>query len=233
MPRFYKEEMPELDSVVIIRITIIGDNAVYGEMLEYGNIEAMIPISEIFIKRYRTVKDYLRVGMNLPAQVIRIEGATIDLSLKHVKEEEGAAAMIAFKRAYKADHIIRVAAKQDTARIEEFYEHIWNHNTRDTYGLFETARTMEIELPAELLAIIHQKIQVKTYTAEKEVIIRFGIYPDGVQRLVSELNRISSMEGISILVVAPPRYKITASSSSLVDADARLSAALAGLQPVC
>jgi translation initiation factor 2 alpha subunit (eIF-2alpha) len=233
MPRFYKEELPELDSIVIIRIKSIGEDAVYGEMLEYDNVEAMIPTSEIYIKRYRTVKDYLRTGMNVPAQVIRIDGSKIDLSLKHVQEEEGAASMAMFKRAYKADHIIRVAAKQDPIRILEFYEHIWALAIRDIYGYFEEVRRNGGDLPPELLATIQQKIQVKAYVAEKEVIIRFGKYSDGVFRLSSELNRIASLPNVSVLVISPPKYKISVSASSQTEADARLAEILKDVFPAC
>ena len=45
--RFYEQEYPEVDDVVMVKVSSIADMGAYVHLLEYNNIESMILLSEL------------------------------------------------------------------------------------------------------------------------------------------------------------------------------------------
>lgn len=231
MPQYYPSEKPSQDDIVVARVTSFTDVAVYCTLPAYSDIEAMIPTSEINIKRHKAVRDYVRVGQLLTAQVIRMD-KNIDLSLKQVREEESAATLVDYHKAMKVDLVVRSACAQNTDDIATMYRDIiWKLD--DAYAVFEQVKAGSAScLPANVVAAIMQKMPNATYTAEKDVTIRFGSFADGVQRLNAELGRLASLDGVQVIVAAPPTYRLVARDKTQAMADARLTAALSTVLPV-
>lgn len=240
---FYPSQTPAIGDIVIAVVKTISDVAVYCSLPAYGGREAMIPTSEMNIKRYKSVNDYARVGQQMAAQVLRVEGEAIDLSTAQVREAEGKEAMNQFHRDRAVDLILRTAAGQDPAKTEALYrEIVWprllavtTEGTEiplksDIYELFEEVRACEegaplpISLPEELVTAIRKKMPESHYTAEREIFLRFGPYADGVQRLNAELQRLAQIEGLQVFVVAPPKFKIVATDKTKARAEARVAA---------
>lgn len=228
---FYPSQSPSVGDIVIAVVKTISDVAVYCSLPAYGGREAMIPTSEMNIKRYKSVNDYARVGQQMAAQVIRVEGEAIDLSTAQVREVEGKEAMNQFHRDRAVDLILRTAAGQDPAKTEALYrEIVWPRLTlgENVYELFEEIRATDegspTELPEELVTAIRKKMPESHYTAEREIFLRFGPYADGVQRLNAELQRLAQIEGLQVLVVAPPKFKIVATDKTKARAEARVAA---------
>jgi len=217
MPRYYEKDMPENDEIVVVRVKEVGQTAAYCELLAYDNCEAMLPTSEINVKRFQTVKDYIHEGMTTVAQVIRRHGKNIDLSMKQVRETESEEALQIFKRGQKVETIVRTATGNDPQQTADLYrDFVWTHD--DAYGFFEEVRANGCDaLPANLLRAIMLKVPEPIFTEEKEIMLRFSS-PDGIQRLTAELNRIASMPGIRVIVTAPPRYKIVATAKTAIKA---------------
>jgi hypothetical protein len=53
-----------------------------------------------------------------------------------------------------------------------------------------------------LLAAIKAKVGLTPKTAEREIMLRFGPYHDGVARLQAELERLGKLENVSFDLVA-------------------------------
>jgi translation initiation factor 2 alpha subunit (eIF-2alpha) len=64
-----------------------------------------------------------------------------------------------------------------------------------------------------------------------EITLHFGAYHDGVEHLNARLQELAAMEGITVTVVAPPKYRITATGRTVAEAEGRLAAAVPASSP--
>jgi translation initiation factor 2 alpha subunit (eIF-2alpha) len=173
--------------------------------------------------------------------VVRDDGDKLDVSLKQVREAERDAALEAHARAAKIALIVRSACgpNQDPGLVAAMYrDTIWPAGDTDTvYALFEEVKAGGPAvggLPAELAVAIHNKMPAASYTASADVTIRAAMYPDGATRVAAILTRLASEhDGVEVFVVAPPKYRLTATGSTKARADARLAAAVESVPTPC
>ena len=71
--RFYANRYPEVDDVVMVNVRSVAEMGVYVQLLEYNNIEGMIPLSELSRRRIRSINKLIRVNRNEPVVVIRVD----------------------------------------------------------------------------------------------------------------------------------------------------------------
>ena len=226
----YPTAAPALNDIVIADIQSIHENAVYARLPAYGSLEVMLPASEINVRKHRRISDYVRIGELTPLQVIRVQGSNIDVSLKAVAEGEKVVALDEYHKRLRVDQVLRTAAAYDPVALRTLYEtEVWPFPITDVWVRFEEIRAAgSADTPLE--KAVQQRFPLATYTAEKEIIARFGLDPDGVATLSAELRRLAALEGITVIVVAPPRYRLVATGPTKARADAVLAAAIATLK---
>jgi translation initiation factor 2 alpha subunit (eIF-2alpha) len=192
--------------------------AVYCRLPAYRDLEAMIPTSEIYVKRGRRVTDYVKVGQRVVAQVLRVD--PLDLSLKIVREEERAVALADFGRDSKIHQIARVAADGDAAYLETLLrEQIWRKGDGAAVMDWMMAvrggdATATVGTPVCLVETIMARLPEPIVTRSRDVTIRFGTAPDGVARLNALLGELAATPGLTVVVTAPPTYRLTATASN-------------------
>lgn len=71
--RFYENQYPEADEVVVVNVTDIGEMGAYVTLLEYDNIEGMILLSELSRKRIRSINKLVRINRNEVVMVLRVD----------------------------------------------------------------------------------------------------------------------------------------------------------------
>ena len=71
--RFYEQQYPETDEVVVVNVTDIGEMGAYVTLLEYDNIEGMILLSELSRKRIRSINKLVRINRNEVVMVLRVD----------------------------------------------------------------------------------------------------------------------------------------------------------------
>ncbi len=236
---FYPERQPALSDIVVAHVKEIRDVAVYGSLPAYGDLEFMMPTSEINVRRGKRVADYVRVGENIVTQVISTTGGKIDTSMKLVREEEAKEAMEKFHKSNRVFNIVRCALGLGAteADIEAVYEeHLWPLVDEELFALFESIRAggqVPDGFPASIVAEIMARMPAPVFTASAERMIRFGQFHDGLDRLNAILKRMAALEGIQVHVLAPPKYRIQASAGTQEEADNRLAAAVAAIPAPC
>ena len=84
--RFYRNEWPEKEELVMVMIRDVNEDGAYVQLLEYDNREALILASSVTRKRVKNVKRLLKMGTQDCMQVISVdkEGGFIDLSRRTV-----------------------------------------------------------------------------------------------------------------------------------------------------
>jgi translation initiation factor 2 alpha subunit (eIF-2alpha) len=228
--KFYAEATPPIDTLVVFVIDRVEETAAYGRLPAYANAEAMLPSAEINIRRHRRITDYVRDGQTVVVQVIRVEAAGIDLSLKQVRAAEAEETFAAHKRDAKIDHILRSAVAEGTAdTAEDLYRaFVWPIGHTAAMERFQAVRagdaTATVGLPVGLVEAIFARLPEPVYTRSKEITRHYGVFHDGVERLNAHLQELAAREGITVAVIAPPMYRITATGRTIAEAEARLAA---------
>jgi translation initiation factor 2 subunit 1 len=236
---FYANRLPVEHELVMVDISKIQDTAVYATLPAYGDAEGMIPITEINIRRYKRVTDYVRLGQTVVAQVLAVEEETgkIDLSLKAVREDEKTTALARYHRDSRVNNIVRSAAGDNRELHDRIYkEFIWPQG-EEIKDWLERIRAGELTaadgIPAEFVAAVMMRYPMPSYTEATDVTVRFGVFHDGVARLNAFLRTLAERPGIQVVVTAPPKYRVTATAPTKIQAAALLAEAVATVPAVC
>lgn len=286
--RFYSDILPAVGTLVVAKIGAIHEVAVDCTLPAYGSLGVLLPTSEIPVRKHKRVTDYIRPDQLLVVHVVRVLNGQVDVSLKQIRAEEGAAVLAQFHRDAKVHLIVRTAADLDDAVALELYKTvIWplaeeEEAVTDILGQFEEVRSggsggsedaicaitrepivagdevmlschhrfgataikmwfdttpgkttcpvcRKQPLPQSLVRAIYSKLPERTFTAVKEIQLKFTIGGKTVTDLNNALRRLANMEQIQVFVTAPPLYRIVATDKTQARADARLQAALDGL----
>src|ERR1700688_2219172 len=88
--RMYEKVYPDNDDLVVVLVKNIAEMGAYVSLLEYGNIEGMILLSELSRRRIRSINKLIRVGRQEVVVVLRVDKdkGYIDLSKRRVSAEE-------------------------------------------------------------------------------------------------------------------------------------------------
>lgn len=216
---FYLCQTPALDSYVIAHVLDFTDVVVNVVLPEYCDAPAIIPTSEIKVKRGRRVADYVKKGQEVVAQVIRVdEEGRLDLSMKVVTKEDEASTKERYAKAQKVHSIICSAANYSIPDALELYVQC-REVQEDLYELFEQILVGDKEAPSEtLLQAIQKRINLPSYTCEKEIVIRNINATDTANQLTKLVER-----GFKVYLTAPPKYKISITMPSRLKAEALLA----------
>ena len=212
---FYREPTPAMDTYVIAEVQSFTDVVVEVTLPEYGQHTAIIPTSEIKVKRGRRVGDYVKKGKEVVAQVIRVdEEGRLDLSMKVVQEVDTKTAFEKYFRAKKAHSILCQGCGYNADAIKAMYENlhqmIYDSPYADIYAYFESCLVDESAPPnQEILKAIQQRMQIPSYTGEKEILIRNLTADDTMKQLNGLVEK-----GFKVFVTAPPKYKISFTAPS-------------------
>merc|ERR1711939_810447 len=153
--RFYENEFPEVEDVVIVEVKQIADMGAYVQLLEYNNTEGMILLSELSRRRIRSINKLIKVGRNEIVVVLRVdrEKGYIDLSKRRVSPEDVARHEIKYSKAKAVHSIMRHCAETLETDLEPLYQSIgWPLAKKfgHTYDAFAKAITDEEEVFAGL-----------------------------------------------------------------------------------
>lgn len=89
--RFY-EALPTTGDVVMVEIAALEDNSVVVRLIEYCNMEAMLPHTELTNVRIRSMAQTVKVGRVEAMEVLRVDSKQgyVDVSKKKVKKDDAA-----------------------------------------------------------------------------------------------------------------------------------------------
>jgi len=124
--RYYENEFPEVEDVVIVEVKQIADMGAYVQLLEYNNAEGMILLSELSRRRIRSINKLIKVGRNEVVVVLRVdrEKGYIDLSKRRVSPEDVARHEIKYSKAKAVHSIMRHCAETLETDLTPLYESI-------------------------------------------------------------------------------------------------------------
>ncbi|KAI8331956.1 eukaryotic translation initiation factor 2 alpha subunit-domain-containing protein [Chlamydoabsidia padenii] len=124
--RMYENEFPQVDDVVMVNVRQIADMGAYVRLLEYGDREGMILLSELSRRRIRSVQKLIRVGRNEVVVVLRVdeEKGYIDLSKRRVTPEDIARCEEKYNKSKAVHSILRHVAEKHDIALKDLYESV-------------------------------------------------------------------------------------------------------------
>ncbi len=229
--RFYENEFPELESLVMVNVRNIADMGAYVSLLEYNNIEGMILLSELSRRRIRSIHKLIRVGRNEVVMVLRVdqEKGYIDLSKRRVSPEDVAACEDKFKKANAVHGVLRHLADRKGLYLKELYEKVgWPLYKKygHAYDAFKLALAEgetgvqdpfeELDVPVEIITEL--KTNIRRRLAPKPVKVRSDIEVscftyEGIdairEALFAGMNCGGENTVIKVKLIAPPIYTLS------------------------
>ncbi|CAD7924982.1 unnamed protein product [Amoebophrya sp. A25] len=173
-PRFYENDVPEVNSLVMVKVLRVAETSAYVMCLEYSGLEGMILFSEVSTRRIRSMLKEIRAGQFCVCMVLRVdkEKGHLDLSRRRVNADDRAG----FLQKYAKSKLVHSTMRQLSAvhslnceelcskiawplykrfphAIDAFKQYI---NTRDD-SIFKEMDVPE-KVKTDMLAIIEKKL---------------------------------------------------------------------------
>ena len=246
--RFYNKTLPEVEDVVLVQVKSLSDIGAYVTLLEYGNVEGMIQISEMSNRRIRSISKLTRAGNIEVCLVLRVDAdrGYIDLSKRRVVAEDGLKAKEQFARAKTVHGIMRHVSTITGHPLSEVCTLVsWplykEHGPVGTYELLRrmvnensTALLDEAKIPADILSAVLLAASRKLTPHEVRVRAIFDctcFTTSGVmairEALVAVKAQCPSTDNIVLKLVSAPQFLIETSGIGREACTARIVKALA------
>ena len=242
MPRKARE-YPEEGEFVIATVKNIHPYGAFLTLDEYPGKEGFMHISEVASTWVKNVRDFIKEGQKVVAKVIRVDPSKghIDLSLKRVNQQQRKAKLQEYKRAQKAENLLKMAAESIGKSFDEAWRVVWvplEEEYGEVYAAFEDAAQEGIDVlrgkvPDEWLdalkPIIESYVEVPRVTINAEFEITVPT-PDGVdiirEALIKARDRANEEDEIDVRFTyqGAPRYRIDVTAPDYYKAEEVLEA---------
>jgi len=226
----YKNKYPQAEDLVVVQVKNVNELGAYVSLLEYGDVEGMILLSELSRRRIRSINKLIRVGRIEVVVVLRVdeEKGYIDLSKRRVSPEDMKAAEDKFSNSKAVHSIMRHVSETCKVPLIDLYNSFgWDLYKR--YGHAYDAFTLIVQDPEPVLAPYEIPEKVKTallknirrkltpqpvkLRADLEVTC-FGY--EGIDAIKDALRAAEALSTedmqIKISLVAPPLYVMVTTS---------------------
>jgi len=130
LKHFYRNQIPNQGDVVIARIERVTDSAVYCQLVEFNNLEAMLPLNQISRKKIKHLGQHVKRGDTQPLLVTRVEEsaeegyAQVDLSKRQLDPEERAECLEHYHRSKKVNTMMNQLSRKCDTGLDWIYDHI-------------------------------------------------------------------------------------------------------------
>ncbi len=226
MPRRARE-FPEEGEFVIATVKSIHPYGAFLMLDEYPGKEGFMHISEVASTWVKNIRDYLKEGQKVVAKVIRVDPTKghIDLSLKRVTQQQRKAKIQEFKRAQKAENLLKMAAEKLGKDFESAWREVWvplEEEYGEVYAAFEDAAQNGVEVLKDLVPdewlpvleeIVKSYVEIPTVTIDAEFEITVP-KPNGIEiikeALIRARDRANKEKDIEVKFTyqGAPRYRI-------------------------
>ncbi|WP_461866091.1 translation initiation factor IF-2 subunit alpha [Thermococcus sp.] len=226
MPRKARE-YPEEGEFVVATVKNIHPYGAFLILDEYPGKEGFMHISEVASTWVKNIRDHIKEGQKIVAKVIRVDPSKghIDLSLKRVNQQQRKAKLQEFKRAQKAENLLKMAAEKLGKDFKTAWREVWvplEEEYGEVYAAFEDAAQNGIDvlkglIPEEWLTplgeIVTNYVEVPTVTIDAEFEITVP-KPNGIEiikeALIRARDRANEEKEIEVKFTyqGAPRYRI-------------------------
>lgn len=221
----YKNELPNHDDLVVVKVKSIEDFGAFVSLLEYNNIEGMIMSSEVSRKRIRSIHKHLRIGRQDVMQVLRVdkEKGYIDLSKKNVTDDNVNECTEKYTKAKTVHSIMKHVALSAKVPLRELLEKVawkfYDEYDHALTGLVNLVKNPDLVASLDLDPAV-KEILVKEVShrlserpikvqAEIEVTCNTSEGIDAIKPSLIAGKSLPSGETVEIHLLSTPVYRMT------------------------
>jgi len=237
-------ELPEVGELVVATIAKIGDHGAYATLDEYSSVQGFLHVSEIAQGWVRNISKFVKEGEKkvLLVKNIREGREEIDLSLKQVSRDQQKKKLLDVKRFEKGKGIIKniqEKAKLSNDDVEKLEDKILSKYDAVYDGVVDIARHgikvfNDLKLPKKTLDIIEAvSTKIKLPSVEIRGILELtDNSSNGVENIRNSLQGFEKADqnGVKILYVGAPKYRISITASDFKSAEKTLKPILEDIQ---
>ncbi|KAI8869011.1 hypothetical protein GQ42DRAFT_163220 [Ramicandelaber brevisporus] len=232
----------------MVRVRQIAEMGADVELLEYGNIEGMILLSELSRRRIRSVHKLIKAGAIEVALVLRVdkEKGYIDLSKRQVTPEDMTKCEERFNRAKVVHGILAQVAKKQDVSLTSLYETIgWPLYKKfgHAYLGFQQALdqpekvfegiSMTDGVRTELMSNIARKLTPQPVKIRADIVVGCNSY-EGIDAIKKALRAglACSIESapLSIKLIKPPYYVMSTTTTNKEGALTMMNEAITAIE---
>lgn len=225
------KDLPDVGEFVIVKISKIMPHGAYCKLVEY-NIDSYLPISEVSPGWIKNIHEFIKEGQQDVAKVIFVdrEKRSVDISLKKANNKDKKDKISDFGLEKRAEGIFNKAIEQsknadkkqliiaEVAKSAKTYNELVN-------GIFEgtdpLANFKYKEFKQSLYALVAKTIKPKTYTVAYDVDLTTSDTKSGIKLIKEALVSIEK-NGVKVLYMGAPRYRLLATDSSYPKAESKI-----------
>ncbi|HEV8289548.1 MAG TPA: translation initiation factor IF-2 subunit alpha [Candidatus Norongarragalinales archaeon] len=227
---------PEIHEFVIATVRKVMPYGAFCALEEYNGLEAFVHISEVSSGWIRNIRDHVKEGQKIVAEVIRIdqEKHQIDLSLKRVSEadkkrkieshsNEKRAVKLLERAALKMGKKMDAAMKEAGAPLTEEFGTLYDAFEKISQGTAPAAKISEKWLAA-ITDIAKAEIKPKEINM-RGILTLSSTAPNGIELVKNTLVKIQKMPSkakILVHYIGAPTYYIDISAGDFKTADKTL-----------
>ena len=237
-------ELPEIGELVLATIAKVGDHGAYATLDEYSNVQGFLHVSEVGQGWIRNVSKFIKEGEKkvLLVKNIRAGREEIDLSLKQVSREQRKNKLLDVKRFEKGKGIIKniqEKSKLSDSDIEKLEDKILSKYDAVYDGIVDVATNgikvfVDLKLPKKTLDVIEVvSTKIKLPSVEIRGILELtDRSSNGVENIRNSLQSFEKADqnGIKILYIGAPKYRISVIASDFKSAEKTLKPILEDIQ---
>ena len=237
-------ELPEVGEIVVATIAKITAHGAYATLDEYNDIQGFLHASEIAHGWVRNINKFVKEGEKkvLLVKNIRAGREEIDLSLKQVSREQRKNKLLDVKRFEKGKGIIKniqEKSKLSDSDIEKLEDKILSKYDAVYDGIVDVATNgikvfVDLKLPKKTLDVIEVvSTKIKLPSVEIRGILELtDRSSNGVENIRNSLQSFEKADpnGIKILYIGAPKYRISVIDSDFKSAEKTLKPILEDIQ---
>jgi translation initiation factor 2 subunit 1 len=226
--RFYENQYPDLEEVVMVNVMEIGEMGAYVTLLEYDGIQGMILLSELTRRRIRSINKLIRVNRNEVVMVLRVdqEKGYIDLSKRRVSPEDVVKCEDRYNKAKTVHSVLRHLAAIFNIDVQTLYTDIgWPLYRKygHAYDAFKIALSdsdddifegiqITDEIKTALLSFVKRRLAPQPVKIRSDIEVTCFTY-EGIDAIKDALtqgeNAGHADAPVHIKLIAPPMYVMT------------------------
>ncbi|TFJ85237.1 hypothetical protein NSK_003660 [Nannochloropsis salina CCMP1776] len=229
--RFYEEQYPNPESMVMVKVINIADMAAEVILLEYNDIEGMILHSELSRRRIRSIKKLIRVNKLEVVSVLRVDKKKgyIDLSKRRVSPDDVIKCEERYNKAKAVHSVLRHVADMHHLWLEDLckkvawplyrkHGHAFDAFTKsllpegdDRYEDVFAGLDISPEVKHSIVTYIKRRLAPKPIKIRADIDVTCFAY-EGIEAVRAALQaglETPCSSEVEIKLIAPPMYVVT------------------------
>lgn len=224
--RHYENDFPEEGSLVMVEVKSVTDMGIYVTLLEYGQMEGMIPLGDWTQRRVRSLSSIVRVGRIEVARVTRVdrERGYIDLTKRQISVEEIYQCEEQWNKTKTVRsiliRILRKSEEKEPMSLEDAQKQ-WVWPLYRQYGhaydafMDHLEEIGEWDLPEWVVPLLQETIRKRKASSIVKIRCEMDIrcyHHDGIDKIreiLIQTKNLCSDGSLSIHLVASPLYTFT------------------------